>query len=144
MLTNLAGLALQGQPIDWASVNQSSGAFVALPRYPWNRESFWLESKSSARERLVPAEHPLLGLRIAAAQPTWQFSLHPGRYAYLNDHRFWDSIVFPGAGYGEIGLALARAMFPAEPHAVEDLEIKKGAVHQRGSASDGAGRLRPQ
>lgn len=125
LLTNLAGLALQGQPIDWAAVNQSGGEFVALPRYPWNRESFWLESKSSARDRLAPVEHPLLGLRVAAAQPTWQFSLHPGKYGYLNDHCFWDSIVFPGAGYGEIGLGLARALFPTEPHAVEDLEIKK-------------------
>lgn len=128
MLTNMAGLFMRGQPINWATVNQSSGAFVALPRYPWNRESFWLESKTSAHERLAPAEHPLLGLRVAAAQPTWQFSLHPGRYAYLNDHQFWDSIVFPGAGYGEIGLALARLLFPDEPHAVEDLEIKKALL----------------
>ncbi len=125
MLTNLAGLALQGEPIDWASVNQSRGEFVALPRYPWNRESHWLESRKSARERLAPADHPLLGLRTGAAQPTWQVSLHPGRFAYLNDHRFWDSLVFPGSGFGEIGLALARVMLPDEPHAVEDLEITK-------------------
>jgi thioester reductase-like protein len=125
LLANLAGLSARGTEIDWAAVNQSGGDFVPQPRYPWNRESFWLESKRAARQRLAPAEHPLLGLRTGAAQPTWQFILHPGRYAYLNDHRFWDSVVFPGAGYGEIGLALARLLFPEELHAVEDLEIKK-------------------
>jgi len=125
LLVNLAGLSARGLKVDWAAVNQSTGEFVTLPRYPWNRESYWLESKKSARDRMAPAEHPLLGLRTAAAKPTWQFVLHPGRYAYLDDHRFWDSVVFPGAGYGEIGIALARLLFPDEPHAVEDLEIKK-------------------
>ena len=38
---------------------------------------------------------------------------------------FWDSIVFPAAGYGEIGLAIARPLFPGEPWVVEDLETTK-------------------
>lgn len=125
LMTNLAGLHARNVTVDWAAVNQSRGEFVPQPRYPWQRETFWIESKSDARKRLSPAEHPLLGLRVEAALPTWQFLLHPGRYAYLNDHRFWDSVVFPGAGYGEIGVALARLLFPDEPHVVEDLEIKK-------------------
>ena len=125
MLTNLAGLHIHGVPIAWAAVNQSGGDFVRLPGYPWSYEPCWLETKESARSRLAPAEHPLLGVRLTGAQPTWQFSLDPQQLAYLNDHRFWDSMVFPGAAYGEIGLALARRAFPDEPHAVEDLEIQK-------------------
>jgi amino acid adenylation domain-containing protein/thioester reductase-like protein len=125
MLNNLAGLHVRGLPVDWAAVNQSTGTFVELPRYPWSYESFWLESKDSLRSRLAPLDHPFLGTPVTAAQPTWQMELHPGRFAWLNDHRFWDSIVFPGAAYAEMGIALARRLFPDEPHAVEELDIKK-------------------
>ena len=125
ILTNLAGLHVHGVPIDWATVNHDSGNFVRLPRYPWSHESFWLESKESAQARLAAVEHPLLGLRVTAAEPTWQFELDPRRFAYLDDHRFWDSIVFPASGYCEIGIALARAVFPDESHAVEDLVMHK-------------------
>jgi acyl transferase domain-containing protein/acyl carrier protein len=125
LLTNLAGLHVRGLPLEWAAVNQSRQALVRLPHYPWCRESFWLESQQSRESRLTPALHPLLGVRVAAALPTWQVELHPSRIAYLNDHRFWDSVVFPAACYAEIGIAVARLMFPDEVCAVEDLQIKK-------------------
>ena len=34
-------------------------------------------------------------------------------------------MVFPASGYGEIGLAIARKLFPGENYVVEDLEMKK-------------------
>ncbi len=125
ILTNLAGLHVLGMPLDWAAVNQSTEQLVRLPKYPWNYASYWLESEQSASERLDPIPHPLLGQRIAAEKPTWQFQLDPRLFDYLHDHQIWDSIVFPGAGYGEIGLAIAAQLFPKQPYVVEDLEIKK-------------------
>ena len=126
IMTNLAGLQVRGVAIDWAAVTQSSGTFVRLPHYPWKREQFWLESKESERARVQPAEHPFLGARINGPHPLWQTDLHPRRFPYMNDHRFWDTIVFPGAGYVEIGLAIAHRLFPGEAHTIDDLEIKKG------------------
>ncbi len=125
MLSNLAHLHIHGVEIDWAAVNQSPGNYVRLPSYPWHYETFWLESSESADYRLGAEVHPLLGLRITAPNPTWEFHLDPRYFAYLDDHRFWDSIVFPAAGYGEIGLALTRVLFPDEPYVVEELETKK-------------------
>ncbi len=125
ILTNLAGLHCLGVPIDWAAVNQSSEELVRLPKYPWNHATYWLESKQSASERLDPLPHPLLGQRVADEKPTWQFLLDPRLFDYLHDHQIWDSIVFPGAGYGEIGLAIAEQLFPEQPYVVEELEIKK-------------------
>lgn len=125
ILTNLAGLHVLGVPIDWAAVNQSSEELVRLPKYPWNHAAYWLESKQSASERLDPIPHPLLGQRVAAEKPTWQFLMDPRQFDYLHDHQIWDSIVFPGAGYGEIGLAIAGQLFPEQPYVVEELEIKK-------------------
>ena len=46
---------------------------VALPSYPWTREHFWVEAPEMLDKRLASAAHPLLGLRIRAPMPTWQF-----------------------------------------------------------------------
>jgi acyl transferase domain-containing protein/NADPH:quinone reductase-like Zn-dependent oxidoreductase/thioesterase domain-containing protein/NAD(P)-dependent dehydrogenase (short-subunit alcohol dehydrogenase family)/SAM-dependent methyltransferase/acyl carrier protein len=125
MLSAIAGMQVFGVPIDWRAVNQSDAPVLPLPRYPWTRESFWLESTASARLRLQAPAHPLLGVQIAAAVPTWEFTLDLARLSYFKDHRIWDSVVFPAAGYVEMGLALARQVFPNDRYAVADLQIDK-------------------
>jgi thioester reductase-like protein len=125
MLANLAGLHARGVPVDWTAVNQSSGEFVRLPHYPWTHEPFWLESAESVRNRLAEQTHPLLGLRIEAVQPTWEFVLDARLFPYINDHQLWGRVVFPAAGYAEIGLALARECYADQPHVVEHIEIRK-------------------
>ncbi|MCP4847493.1 MAG: amino acid adenylation domain-containing protein [Verrucomicrobiaceae bacterium] len=125
ILQNLALLYSEGVDIDWAAVNQAGGHRVRLPKYAWNHERFWIECDESHRHRLQKVDHPLLGLRQPSPQPTWEFRLDPREFGYLDDHRFWDSIVFPAAGYAEIGLALTRVLFADEVIAVEDLVTKK-------------------
>ena len=125
MLRNLAKLHLRGYRIDWKAVNQARGERVKLPGYAWQWETYWLESPEGRYWRTAPEEHPLLGLRQVAPKPAWRFELDPRIFTWLDDHRFWDSIVFPASGYGEIGLAVARKLFPGENYVVEDLEMKK-------------------
>ncbi|MEQ1842347.1 MAG: acyltransferase domain-containing protein, partial [Verrucomicrobiales bacterium] len=125
MLGNLSRLHLHGKEIDWRSVNQAAGVYVPQPSYPWNRERFWLESEEGTHLRCSPSVHPLLGVRIGATKPTYEFYLDPRLFPYLDDHRFWDSIIFPAAGYGEIGLALCRELFPDDDYCVEELQAKK-------------------
>ncbi|NLT70348.1 MAG: SDR family NAD(P)-dependent oxidoreductase, partial [Verrucomicrobiaceae bacterium] len=125
LLTNLARLHVHGYEVDWKAVNQSDGADVRLPTYAWQKETYWLESAEGQYLRCAPFEHPLLGLAQTAPCPTWRFELDPRYFTWLDDHRFWDSVVFPASGYGEIGLAIARKLFPDENYAVEDLEMKK-------------------
>lgn len=121
ILTNLAGLHLASAEVDWAALNQSEGNFVRLPQYPWHYETYWLDDGDEPF-RTTPVLHPLLGKRISSAQPTWQFELDPKLFPYLDDHRIWDGIVFPAAGYGEIGLAVANELFSEEPYVVEEIE----------------------
>lgn len=125
MLTSLAKLHIHGYKVDWQSVNQARGRDVRLPTYAWQKERFWLESAEGYYLRCAPLEHPLLGLLQAAPRPTWQFELDPRYFTWIDDHRFWGSVVFPASGYGEIGLAIARKLFPGENYVVEDLEMKK-------------------
>lgn len=125
MLINLAGLHNYGTKVDWKSICQAAGRFVPQPKYPWNREKFWLESEEGTHLRCSPTVHPLLGIRANGVKPTYEFHLDPRLFPYLEDHRFWDSIIFPAAGYAEIGLALCEELFPGEDYCVEELEAKK-------------------
>ena len=124
ILSQLAGLHLAGVPVDWASVNRSAGNLVRLPNYPWQYRTHWLDEGEMA-ERLLPEPHPFLGKRIPAAKPLWRGDLDPNRFRFLRDHRIWNSLVFPASGYGEIGLALAKVMFPGTACVVENLESVK-------------------
>jgi len=124
LLSNAARLHNAGAKLDWSAIIQTDGAFVDLPRYPWQHESFWLDEGHMA-DRRVPEDHPLLGMRVAAAQPTWRQTIDPRVFDYIQDHSFWDSIIFPASGYGEIALAVAAELFPGEPYVVEDLESMK-------------------
>jgi acyl transferase domain-containing protein/NADPH:quinone reductase-like Zn-dependent oxidoreductase/thioesterase domain-containing protein/SAM-dependent methyltransferase/acyl carrier protein len=124
LIATLADMHLHGVPLDWRAVNQGSDARLSLPAYPWTRERFWHESPRSARRRLASPDHPLLGRRIDSPTPSWELSLDLTRLPYLADHRIWDRVVFPGAGFVEMALAAAAQLYPAEPHAVERLEIK--------------------
>lgn len=125
ILTNLAALHHHGYSLDWDTVNQSGGTRVDLPKYAWQRERFWLESAEGEYLRCSDEEHPLLGMRQDAPMPTFRFEMDPRLFPWIEDHRFWDSTVFPAAGYGEIGFALARLIFPGENYVVEELEMKK-------------------
>ncbi|MEK7866016.1 MAG: SDR family NAD(P)-dependent oxidoreductase [Planctomycetota bacterium] len=125
MLSGLAALHLAGVSLDWEALCQGSGRLVRLPSYPWSRERHWVETEDSVRARLAPLEHPLLGLRVPGIRPAWEVALDVRRLTWLAGHRIWDSSVFPAAGFVEIGLAVAHALFPEEPRAVEELEIRK-------------------
>jgi acyl transferase domain-containing protein len=127
ILSNLAQLHFGSAKIDWAAVNQTAGQMVTLPSYPWHYESYWQEQGESTR-RLLPIRHEFLQRRLVVARPTWQFDADLRVFSYLQDHRLWDGVVFPAAGFAEIGLAIASELFPEEPYAVEELELLKATV----------------
>ncbi|WP_345326201.1 thioester reductase domain-containing protein [Novipirellula rosea] len=121
LATNLTKLAFDGVDVDWCEANQSSGKFVPQPAYPWNYQEYWLDQGDTAN-RIDPPLHPFLGERLNVAQPTWQFHLDPHLFPYLTDHQIWNGIVFPAAGFAEIGMAIAAEWFPDDSYVVEDLE----------------------
>ena len=123
LTSTVAALYVRGAAVDWQAINRGSGAFVALPSYPWQRESFWFEPPASAERRLAAPVHPLLGTRVNAALPTWETSIDLHRLPYLADHRIWDRVVFPASAFAEIGFAVAVALFPDESYAIEDLAL---------------------
>ena len=125
MLGNLGRMYAAGADIDWRKLFPADAVAVKLPPYVFQRETYWRESNEVRRVRFGDVDHPLLGHRREGPQPLWTASLDTADSGYLADHRIGNAIVFPGAGYVEMGIAAAREMFGPVSCVVEDVEFQK-------------------
>jgi len=97
-----------------------------LPNYPWQRDRHWQtvtpESYHLLQRRKV---HPLLGYPLGQQALAWENQIDPLQYPELSDHVVSGSIVFPGAGYAELGLAAAAQWTEKNGLAAAQLEIEE-------------------
>jgi acyl transferase domain-containing protein/NADPH:quinone reductase-like Zn-dependent oxidoreductase/acyl carrier protein/NADP-dependent 3-hydroxy acid dehydrogenase YdfG len=128
LLRSLADLYMRGVDIDWSGVYPEAQPFARLPSYPWQRQSYWHEAGRSKSARLTEIAHPLLGLRRSSPRPEWATLLDARVRNYLGDHRFDGSLVFPGAGYVEMALAVAREELGGTAFVVEDVAFERALV----------------
>lgn len=47
LLRAFAGLYAQGYPVEWRRLYPSGGSVVSLPAYPWQRQRYWVERRST-------------------------------------------------------------------------------------------------
>ncbi|MFJ6214784.1 amino acid adenylation domain-containing protein [Streptomyces sp. NPDC092296] len=131
--TSLAALHNLGVPVDWQLL-QPTGRPVTLPRYPWRRDRYWTEPAKVAQVRLGRLDHPLLGRRTGAAEPTWEAKLDPERMPWLSDHRIQGNVLFPAAGYLEMAAQAVKAMTGATDATLADIELRKALFLPEGEA----------
>ncbi|MGM0694298.1 MAG: SDR family NAD(P)-dependent oxidoreductase [Pseudomonadota bacterium] len=116
---------LSGMPLDAERWFPVAGRRVALPRYPWQRERYWMHGTADGQGLLERYyDHPLLGYRLAQQANTWESQLDTGRLPWLGDHVVGEGAVFPGAGFVELALAAARHRHDAPLVDIEELEIR--------------------
>lgn len=123
LLAALARLHVLGVGVDWSSV-YPGGREVKLPRYPWQRERYWVEDERRRREISVAPVHPLLGVEQIASQPTWLGRLDPRALGYLEDHALQGAPVVPAAAYLEMALAVAREVMPGDTVELEGVSFE--------------------
>jgi acyl transferase domain-containing protein/acyl carrier protein len=111
MLQGLGALHAHGYPVDWEGLVPGPRRFLRLPSYPWQRERFWNEAGESRASRLTAPDHPLLGVRQDAPQPSWEARLDLRLAPYLADHRVQGAALMPAAGYLELAFAAGQAAF---------------------------------
>jgi acyl transferase domain-containing protein/acyl carrier protein len=131
LLKSLGALYVRGCSIRWQGVI-ANGRHVALPFYPWQRESYWCAPEMLLR---YPSVHPLLGRRLATAHPTWESRVSTHLLSYLADHRVYDSIIFPAAGYIEMALAAAMDTLGESSCVIRQLDILKPLFLDQTSSS---------
>ena len=135
ILESLGSLYTLGVDPDWVAFERDYPRHkVALPTYPFQRESYWLEAArrgaGSALRRGgsggIPTGHPLLGLRLRSPlrEALYETELAANRPAFLRDHAFFGRPIFPGAGYVEMALA-ASGRLGEGGAAIEDLGVEE-------------------
>ena len=128
-----AELYATGYLPDWSAYYPKPGA-LALPAYPWQRQSFWMEADGSRQDRLGIVDHPLLGNRRDVPKPNWLRTFDGTRPPYLADHRIMDANLFPGAGYVEMALAVARECYETPRCTLEQIRFQAPVVLQANPA----------
>ncbi|RCG13229.1 SDR family NAD(P)-dependent oxidoreductase, partial [Streptomyces reniochalinae] len=120
MLTSAAQLWAHGTDVTWptpaapATLGTSLAEHVELPTYPFQGQSYWLETPapktSPSAFGMADTEHPFLGARVELADDgrtllTGRLSLrsHP----WLADHTVAGTVVVPGTVFVELGLRAA-------------------------------------
>ncbi|WP_431789060.1 amino acid adenylation domain-containing protein [Streptomyces sp. G9] len=121
---SLGTLHTLGVPIDW-DLLQPTGRPVTLPRHPFRRDRHWTEPRPVARVRLGHHDHPLLGRRTDATEPTWQLRLDTESLSYLADHRIQDTVVLPAAGYLEMAAQAVRRTTGSTTAVLADIDLRK-------------------
>ncbi|ROV70466.1 non-ribosomal peptide synthetase/type I polyketide synthase [Streptomyces globisporus] len=121
---SLGMLHTLGVPIDW-DLLQPTGRPVTLPRHPFRRDRHWTEPRPVAQIRLGHRDHPLLGRRTDATEPTWQSCLDTEALPYLAAHRIQDTVVFPAAGYLEMAAQAALRLTGSTTAVLADIDLRK-------------------
>ncbi|QIQ03959.1 hybrid non-ribosomal peptide synthetase/type I polyketide synthase [Streptomyces liangshanensis] len=122
--TSLAALYTVGCALDWNALHPR-GRWVPPPRYPWKRDRYWTEPASVAQVRLGQVDHPLLGRRLATAEPAWEVALDVETTPYLADHRIQGRALFPAAGYVEMAYQALHAQTGGTEAELGDIELRK-------------------
>ena len=106
---------------------------LALPSYPWQKESFWYRSTDEALgaqgEHL---DHPLLGFPVRNAPGEWRCHIDSEHLPWLADHVVGGAVVFPAAAFIEMALAVSRLRFRGQRHTLENLEIRTPLLFEAG------------
>ena len=58
--------------MDWKRIYPKGSRRIQLPRYPWQRETYWVETSTSRMDRLGTDRHMLLGNRMDSPLPVWE------------------------------------------------------------------------
>lgn len=97
---------------------------VELPKYPMQRESFWLIQSGESHDPIAKkTEHPLLGWRVFIDEPSWENHLDALVQPYLRDHQVDRAIVMPATAYVEMATAAFDLHFGDEKQSIIGLDI---------------------
>jgi acyl transferase domain-containing protein len=134
LLRTLAALYAYGHGVDWSALHPDGGRVLELPRYPWQRQRYWVEP-ATPRPR-VRVER-VLGLPASDASPfegrllrspglrgpVWECEISAEAVDFLGTHRVGGEAVMPAAGFAELLLHAGRATLGRQVQEIQGLAI---------------------
>ncbi|MCH8314199.1 MAG: type I polyketide synthase, partial [Nitrospinae bacterium] len=128
MVNSLGNLYSLGRSIDWNPIFPQGGRCVSLPYYPWQKERYWHEREEKGFDQLAANVHPFLGWEMEFSSSGWQSRLDKRDLTYLGDHVVKGILIFPGAGFIEWALALAKRVKDGASCVLESIEFHNALV----------------
>jgi phthiocerol/phenolphthiocerol synthesis type-I polyketide synthase C len=98
------------------------GPAVDLPRYPWQQTAFRFRPTVEAIDN-EPKRHPFAGARASSDAVIWRSHIDTALYPQLTDHKLGDQVIFPGTGFVEIALAVAKEWLQTDTVVLNEFEI---------------------
>ncbi|HWM86135.1 MAG TPA: acyltransferase domain-containing protein, partial [Kofleriaceae bacterium] len=129
LLVRLCDLYTGGADIRWRASDLVPDAHVIdLPRYPWDRDQYWLAagaatmaSRPGGRHALVRGAVPVATRgRLTAVMARLALSETP----FLQEHVVQDTVVFPAAGHIDLVLAAASEAYPDREWSIEEMRLE--------------------
>ncbi len=150
LLESLGALYTQGFSIAWNKLYPAGGKYIHLPAMPWQRQRYWIDTKSSDSKNPwqgTKKGHPLLGesMNLANSPSTfvWQTTFDHEVLNFLGDHRIENEIVFPAAAYIEMALQSAKETGLNNSHVLSDFVFKERLIFQGGKPTSVQALLSP-
>ena len=133
MLESLATLYRVGVDVSWAAFDQPyARRRVPVPTYPFQRERFWVEARSTAALRETgrhPAGHPLLGLGVdlagGAGTRVWDQVVSLAALPFIADHRVEGRVIVPATAYLEMMLSAGAQTLGEGPLTLSEIQLEK-------------------
>ena len=98
------------------------GPGITLPLYPWQQSEFRFKPTVEAIGS-EPERHPFAGARYKGNALEWRSYIDTMLHPELVDHKLGEQTIFPGTGFLEIALAVARRWLDTESVAIAEFEI---------------------
>ncbi|MRH88377.1 SDR family NAD(P)-dependent oxidoreductase [Nocardia sp. SYP-A9097] len=129
LLSSLGELYVAGVDPVWETVFAGRSERVPVPFYPWQRETYWLETPLSRGKRFPSLGHPLVGTRTPVADEpdkhVWELVMDTSVFPWLEDHRVQGPIVFPGAGHLDLVVGCLTEVFGTDRYSIENVEFRR-------------------
>lgn len=133
LFNSLGKFYVRGLDIDWTGFNSDETHLkLCLPTYPFQRHRYWLTSTkalvSAHKQKVQSGLHPLLDQKVRSPllQGTiFESELGINSPSFLDHHRLYGTVIFPGTGYLEMALAAAHEAFGAGLHTLENVTIQE-------------------
>jgi acyl transferase domain-containing protein/NADPH:quinone reductase-like Zn-dependent oxidoreductase/NAD(P)-dependent dehydrogenase (short-subunit alcohol dehydrogenase family)/acyl carrier protein len=101
------------------------GPAIALPHYPWQRQHFRFGASVEARGTFEVRRSRYGGARYSIHDLEWHSHIDTAVMPELRDHRVGEQTIFPGTGFVDIALSVAREWLNSDSVTITDFEILK-------------------
>ncbi len=122
----LCKVLVAGAKVDFDCIfGGDPGAVTALPAYPWQRRHFRLGATVEAHGTFESHRTRYSGARLSEHDLEWHAHIDTLVMPELADHRVGEQTIFPGTGFLEMALSVAREWVKSDQIGIAEFEILK-------------------